>query len=103
MEGFFIEEVKATIDAEKIVIVACAAGLDTVDRSFAVLKETKGYRRECTRAKDLGLPVGWATHPSQIETAKRGILARAGGGGSRSQAGQSLREGGGQGPQSCGE
>jgi len=40
-----------------------------VDRSFAVLKETKGYRRECTRTNDLGLPVRWAIHPNQIEIA----------------------------------
>jgi citrate lyase subunit beta / citryl-CoA lyase len=40
-----------------------------VDESFAVLRETKGYRRECTRAKTLGTPFRWAIHPSQIEMA----------------------------------
>jgi citrate lyase subunit beta/citryl-CoA lyase len=53
----------------KILIVACAAVLDIGDGSFAVVRDIGGYRRECTRTKDLGLPVRWAIRPSQIEIA----------------------------------
>ena len=33
------------------------------------MRDIGGYRRECTRTKDLGLPVRWAIRPSQIEIA----------------------------------
>jgi citrate lyase subunit beta/citryl-CoA lyase len=34
-----------------------------------VLREPEGYRRECTRAKNLGPSVRWAVYPSQLDTA----------------------------------
>jgi citrate lyase subunit beta / citryl-CoA lyase len=51
---------------EKIVIVACAAGLDTGDGSFAVLRDIGDYRRDCTRAQTLGPSGRWSLHPSRI-------------------------------------
>lgn len=53
----------------KIVIVACAAVLDTGDGSFAVVRDIGGYRRDCTRAQTLGPSGRWALHPSRIEIA----------------------------------
>jgi citrate lyase beta subunit len=38
------------------------------------LREPEGYRRECTRAKNLGPSVWWAAHPSQLDTAN-GVLS----------------------------
>jgi citrate lyase subunit beta / citryl-CoA lyase len=58
-----------TLYEEKIVIVACAAGLDTGDGSFAVLRDIGGYRRDCMRAQTLGPSGRWALHPSRIEIA----------------------------------
>lgn len=53
----------------KVVIAARAAGIDAIDGPYLDFKNTDGYRRECMRAKVLGMVGKWAIHPNQIEIA----------------------------------
>jgi citrate lyase subunit beta/citryl-CoA lyase len=53
----------------KVVIAARAAGIDAIDGPYLDFKNTDGYRRECIRAKVLGMVGKWAIHPNQIEIA----------------------------------
>src|SRR5579864_1629876 len=53
----------------RVVIAARAAGIDAVDGPYVDFKNAEGYRRECLRAKALGMVGKWAIHPSQLEIA----------------------------------
>jgi citrate lyase subunit beta/citryl-CoA lyase len=53
----------------KVVIAARAAGIDAIDGPYLDFKNADGYRRECIRAKVLGMVGKWAIHPNQIEIA----------------------------------
>lgn len=53
----------------KVVIAARAAGIDAIDGPYLDFKNADGYRRECMRAKVLGMVGKWAIHPNQIEIA----------------------------------
>lgn len=53
----------------RVVIAARAAGIDAIDGPYLDFKNTEGYRRECVRAKTLGMVGKWAIHPSQIAIA----------------------------------
>ena len=53
----------------RVVIAARAAGIDAIDGPYLDFKNTEGYRRECLRAKTLGMVGKWAIHPSQIAIA----------------------------------
>jgi citrate lyase subunit beta / citryl-CoA lyase len=53
----------------RVVIAARAAGIDAIDGPYLDFKNADGYRRECMRAKALGMVGKWAIHPGQIEIA----------------------------------
>jgi citrate lyase subunit beta/citryl-CoA lyase len=53
----------------RVVIAARAAGIDAVDGPYLDFKNAQGYRRECVRAKALGMAGKWAIHPGQIDIA----------------------------------
>jgi len=50
----------------KVIIAARAAGIDAIDGPYLDFKNAEGYRRECVRAKTLGMAGKWAIHPDQI-------------------------------------
>ncbi len=53
----------------RVVIAARAAGIDALDGPYLDFKNPDGYRRECMRAKALGMTGKWAIHPGQIDIA----------------------------------
>ena len=53
----------------RVVIAARAAGIDALDGPYLDFKNPDGYRRECIRAKALGMTGKWAIHPGQIDIA----------------------------------
>jgi citrate lyase subunit beta/citryl-CoA lyase len=53
----------------RVIVAARAAGIDAIDGPYLDFKNPDGYRRECLRAKALGMVGKWAIHPSQIEIA----------------------------------
>ncbi|HEV2580113.1 MAG TPA: CoA ester lyase [Ktedonobacteraceae bacterium] len=53
----------------RITIAARAAGIDALDGPYIDFKNPVGYRRECLRAKALGMVGKWAIHPGQIDIA----------------------------------
>ena len=53
----------------QLTIAARAAGIDPVDGPFANFKNPNAFRKECERAKTIGMVGKWAIHPSQIEPA----------------------------------
>jgi citrate lyase subunit beta/citryl-CoA lyase len=53
----------------RVVIAARAAGIDAIDGPYLDFKNPDGYRRECLRAKALGMVGKWAIHPGQIDIA----------------------------------
>lgn len=53
----------------RVVIAARAAGIDAIDGPYLDFKNQDGYRRECLRAKALGMVGKWAIHPGQIDIA----------------------------------
>lgn len=53
----------------KVVIAARAAGIDAIDGPYLDIRNSAGYRRECTRTGVLGFAGKWAIHPDQIDIA----------------------------------
>jgi citrate lyase subunit beta/citryl-CoA lyase len=53
----------------RMTMAARAAKLDAVDGPFANFNDDKGFRREASRAKSLGMIGKWAIHPNQIAPA----------------------------------
>lgn len=61
----------------RVVIAARAAGIDALDGPYLDFKNPDGYRRECIRAKALGMTGKWAIHPGQIDIANEVFSPRA--------------------------
>jgi len=53
----------------RMTMAARAAKIDAVDGPFANFNDDKGFRREASRAKSLGMIGKWAIHPNQIAPA----------------------------------
>jgi citrate lyase subunit beta/citryl-CoA lyase len=53
----------------KVTIAARAAGIDAIDGPYPDFGKPDDYRRECRKARTLGMVGKWAIHPSQIDIA----------------------------------
>ncbi len=53
----------------RLIMAARAAGIYAVDGPWPMYEDTDGFRKECLRARSLGIVGKWAIHPSQITTA----------------------------------
>lgn len=54
----------------KIIGAARSFGLDAIDGPFVNFRDSEYFRKECTRAFQLGAAGKWAIHPSQIDIAQ---------------------------------
>ncbi|CAN5180435.1 aldolase/citrate lyase family protein [soil metagenome] len=51
----------------RILVAARAAGLQSIDGPYLVIKDLEGFREMATRARALGFDGKWALHPGQID------------------------------------